>query len=130
MTNAYRKWSEVRADRTDLTPEVLGEARRRLLTERTAYRLAEIRKEAGLTQTQLAEAMGVSQNRVSVIERGKVENMELDTLRAYVEALGGTVRVTADFADHSVDIHSLTGSSGAGGKQRRRRKRPTKQSAA
>jgi transcriptional regulator with XRE-family HTH domain len=104
MNTNYRKWSDIRADRTDLTDEGLAKARRQMLAERAAYALAEIRKQAGLTQTDVAEAMGVSQNRVSVIERGDIAHTELETIRSYIEALGGHVRVVADFAGHSVDI--------------------------
>jgi DNA-binding XRE family transcriptional regulator len=104
MSTNYRKWSDVRADRIDLTDPGLAEARRKLLAERATYALAEIRKEAGLTQTDVANAMGVSQNRVSVIERGDLAHTELETIRSYIEAIGGHVRLVADFAGHSVDI--------------------------
>jgi transcriptional regulator with XRE-family HTH domain len=59
--------------------------------------LAEMRKKAGLTQTEVAEAMGVSQQRVSAIESGVVA--ELATLGDYVRALGGELKVIADFGD-------------------------------
>jgi transposase len=71
-----RKWSDVRADRTDLTDRGLAEARRKLLAERATYARAEIRKEAGLTRTDVANAMGASQNRVPVIEHGDLAHTE------------------------------------------------------
>ncbi|WP_323180228.1 MULTISPECIES: helix-turn-helix domain-containing protein [unclassified Streptomyces] len=40
---------------------------------------------------QVAEAMGVTQARVSRIEKGQLERSEVDTLAAYVKALGGTL---------------------------------------
>lgn len=120
MNTNYRKWSEVRADRTDLTEVGLTEARRQLLADRAAYALAEIRKQAGLTQTDVANAMGVSQNRVSVIERGEIAHTELETIRSYIEALGGHVRLVADFAGHSVDIHGWD-KDNAGRRKRRNR---------
>jgi transcriptional regulator with XRE-family HTH domain len=107
MSTGYRKWSEVRGDRADLTPAGLAEARRKLLAERSAFALAEIRKQVGLTQTDVARVMGVSQNRVSVIERGDLAHTELDTVRSYVEALGGKVPF---FAHHNL----LTGAEGEG----------------
>lgn len=126
MNTKHRKWSDVRADRTDLTEEGLAEARRQLLAERAAYALAEIRKQAGLTQTDVAQAMGISQNRVSVIERGELAHTELETIRAYIEALGGHVRLVADFAGHSVDIRGWDKENP--GRQRRNRtnKRPSR----
>lgn len=50
------------------------------------------------TQAQLARTMGVSQARVSKIERGDVTRNEVDTLRAYVAAFGGRLEIVAAFA--------------------------------
>jgi DNA-binding XRE family transcriptional regulator len=75
----------------------IGEARhKRALTVRAEY-LTEMRKKAGLTQTEVAEAMGVSQQRVSAIESGSVA--ELATLADYIHALGGELKVIADFGN-------------------------------
>ena len=74
----------------------------RLRAATRAHRLAEIRKEQGLTQTQLAKVLHISQARVSKIERGAVERSELATVQAYVEALGGQVEVVATFGDRKV----------------------------
>ena len=102
-------WNEVKAKAKavrDLPPE--QEAARQagidagvvaLRAEARAHRLAEIRKERDLTQVQVAEAMGVGQNRVSDIERGELGVAGLDTLRRYIEALGGRLDVVADFGD-------------------------------
>jgi predicted XRE-type DNA-binding protein len=57
---------------------------------------------AGLTQAQVAAVMGVSQARVSQIEHGKVT--EVDAIRGYVEALGGTVDVVARVGDWTVRV--------------------------
>jgi hypothetical protein len=43
--------------------------------------------------------MGVSAPRVSAIEHGDIDRAELVTLRSYGEALGGRLRVVADFGD-------------------------------
>jgi hypothetical protein len=43
--------------------------------------------------------MGVSGPRVSDVERGKLDAVSVSVLRAYVEALGGRLRVTAEFDD-------------------------------
>ena len=57
--------------------------------------LTEMRKQAGLTQAETADAMGVSQQRVCAIESGAVA--ELATLADYIRALGGELKVIADF---------------------------------
>ena len=48
--------------------------------------------------------MNVSQSRISRIESGDIEHAELATLRAYVQALGGVLRVTADFGDEKLNL--------------------------
>ncbi|MEV6104124.1 XRE family transcriptional regulator [Streptomyces sp. NPDC051940] len=70
-----------------------------LMAEVRAYKLAEVRKEQALTQRDVAAAMGVSPPRVSAIEHGDTDRTEVATLRSYVEALGGRLRVVADFGD-------------------------------
>ncbi|WP_019807253.1 helix-turn-helix domain-containing protein [Saccharomonospora halophila] len=64
------------------------------------YRLSSLREQAGLSQKQVAERMGVKQPRVSAIEKGGVTQMELETIRRYVAALGGRLRLVAGFDDH------------------------------
>ena len=82
-----------------MTPEEKQEAKERLLAGVRAYRLAEIRREQELTQRDIGESMGVSTPRVSAIEHGEIDRTEVATLRAYVRALGGELRVVADFGD-------------------------------
>jgi predicted XRE-type DNA-binding protein len=53
------------------------------------------------TQVQVAEAMGVTQARVSRIEKGQLERSEVDTLAAYVKALGGKPKIVAEFGDET-----------------------------
>lgn len=69
---------------------------KRVLRVRAEY-LTEMRKKAGMTQAEVAEAMGVSQQRVSAIENGSVA--ELATLADYIRAIGGELKVIADFGD-------------------------------
>lgn len=71
----------------------------RLDDEIHAWRLAEVRRNRALTQREVADAMGVSGPRVSDVERGKLDTVSVSVLRAYVEALGGRLRVTAEFDD-------------------------------
>lgn len=69
----------------------------RLVNQSRAHRLAEMRRRLGLTQAEVAERMHVRQERVSAIERAKVDVSELRTLSAYIRALGGRMEVVADF---------------------------------
>jgi transcriptional regulator with XRE-family HTH domain len=68
-----------------------------------ADRLAEIRKRRGLTQTEVADRMGVSQRRVAAIEHG-AEQATRTTLAAYVAELGGRLRLVAEFEDESLAL--------------------------
>jgi DNA-binding XRE family transcriptional regulator len=81
------------------TPEQKQVAIDQLVAEVRAYKLAEIRHEQALTQRDVAASMGVSTPRVSAIEHGETDRTEIATLRSYVEALGGKLRVLADFGD-------------------------------
>ncbi|MGH3872060.1 MAG: helix-turn-helix domain-containing protein [Pseudonocardiaceae bacterium] len=64
-----------------------------------AWHLAQVRAEQDRTQEEVAHVMGVRQPRISAIERGELDVVTLATLRAYVRALGGSLRVVADFGD-------------------------------
>ena len=72
------------------------------MARQSGYRLAEERKRHGLTQAQLAEAMGVTPGRVSQIERGEVSTVE--ALARYIQALGGRLDLIAKFADHTLTV--------------------------
>jgi transcriptional regulator with XRE-family HTH domain len=54
-------------------------------------KLAQLRRAAGYSQTQLSARAGVAKNTISDIERGAKGNPELDTLKALAEALGVSV---------------------------------------
>jgi predicted XRE-type DNA-binding protein len=77
-------------------------SREELRAEQRGHQLAQLRRNAGLTQVQIAAAMGVSQARVSQIEHGKIT--EMDAVRGYVEALGGTVDVIARVGDWTIKV--------------------------
>ena len=90
--------SELRAylDRRGISDEKMDAAREKTRSYIDAYALRAARAEGGMTQVQLAEAMGVSQNRVSRMENGDMATMSLDTIRRYIEALGGRLSLVAD----------------------------------
>ena len=58
---------------------------------------AQMRKQRGMTQAEVARAMGVSQARVSRMEHGDIERMQVESIAAYVAAIGGHLRLVADF---------------------------------
>ncbi|MFF4411106.1 helix-turn-helix domain-containing protein [Streptosporangium sp. NPDC001559] len=94
-------WEELRAElvRPEDEQEV-ARFRDELVVRQRAYQLAEARHKFGLRQEDVARAMGVSQARVSQIESGVIS--EVATLAAYVMALGGQLKIVADFGDSSM----------------------------
>lgn len=78
--------------------------KRRFTEQVRAYRLRELRKASQLTQTDVAELLHISQNRVSRIERGDIDRTQIDTLRRYIEALGGTLHLQVQFDDERVEL--------------------------
>ena len=77
--------------------ERVAEHKDEMRQQMRAARLKEIRTGYSVTQIQLAAQLQVSQNRVSSIERGQIDKTEVDTLRRYIEALGGTLTLEAHF---------------------------------
>ncbi len=68
------------------------------------YELREARKECRMTQEQLSQKMGIGQKRVSALENGKLDVLKIDTLRRYVEGLGGTLEITASFPEKHIRL--------------------------
>jgi len=95
---SFHSWDEVKEEVFD--PEDLDEisaGARRMVAEARAHRLAEMRRQLGLTQREVADRMHVRQERVSAIERGSTSSAEVGTVAAYVAALGGKLEVVANF---------------------------------
>lgn len=59
--------------------------------------LQELRRAAGLTQAEVSQELGMPQSNVSRLEKGA--DMLLSTLRQYVEALGGKLKLTVELPD-------------------------------
>jgi hypothetical protein len=64
--------------------------------------LVELRRRRGLTQAALGRRLGAAQSDVSKLERRG--DLRLSTLRAYVEATGGRLRLIATYPDETVEI--------------------------
>jgi DNA-binding transcriptional regulator YiaG len=72
------------------------------IAEIVEYTLGELRRARKITQDELARLMSTTQPNVSRIERGG--EMELSTLRSYIEALGGRLEVSAVFGDEHFPV--------------------------
>ena len=67
--------------------------------------LREIREAVGMTQTELADIMGIRQASLSKIEHQP--DMQLSTLRRIIAALGGELQIIAKFPTGQVTIGPL-----------------------
>ena len=92
-----KKWSEIRKT---LSPEAEERIRRKVAA--TGMMLNQIREARQLTQVKLAETLRINQGAVSTME--KRTDMYVSTLRNYIEAMGGNLRITAEFPEGAVEI--------------------------
>jgi DNA-binding XRE family transcriptional regulator len=106
MNSGYGKWNDVKAKGREADPRTRQDqaagkagARERREAYVRGHQLAEMRSAAGMTQADLAAALGVSQARISKIEHGEISG--IDVVRAYVAALGGSIDVVARLGDRS-----------------------------
>lgn len=90
--------------RGQITEEGVQQARAEQDAYETGYNLAQLREHVGLPQTEVAERMDVTQPRVSALERGQLDQLTVATVRAYVVALGGGMRIVVSVDDATVDL--------------------------
>ena len=99
MTNLEELFAKYPSDPLEVESHM-----KRMLSEVRAYRLKELRKELHITQVELAKQLHVSQNRISRIEHGDIEKSQVDTLRKYVEAVGGTLTLEVQVGDRKFQL--------------------------
>ena len=95
------KFSELRAK---MTPDAQSRAAARAEAMLVEMQLQELRKSRNVTQVDLANTMQVEQASISKLE--KREDMYVSTLRAYVKALGGELKLVAAFPDGEIQLHT------------------------
>ena len=89
-------------DKLEATPEgrTALDYERQIMSDMVT--LTDLRRARGVTQEEMARAWEVSQENVSRVEREK--DVYLSTLRAYIEALGGRLELTAVFPDDTIKL--------------------------
>lgn len=108
----------------------LGRAERKKVEARGAELIAEemtlcdLRKARKLTQAHVAKELGITQDSVSRLE--KRSDLLLSTLRKTVKAMGGDVRITAEFPNRAPVI--LAGLSKSGTRRKLPRSRRARMS--
>lgn len=86
------KWSDLK--KSQLDPERIEAITQKAREEILEMNLRELRQQVGLTQKQMADAIGVAQSQLSRMEHR--DDHVLSTLRTYVEALGGELEIVAE----------------------------------
>src|SRR5262249_39975971 len=81
---SYQRWKE----KLQQDPEFRAVYEEEAAKGELWLQLVTARREAGLTQKQMAERLGVSQAQVARIEKAGYDSYTLNTLRRYVVALG------------------------------------------
>jgi hypothetical protein len=94
-----RNWKEVRKN---LGQEREARIKARVRDEIGRLSLHQLREARSLTQTSLAELLGIPQGGVSRLERRT--DMYVSTLRNYIRAMGGELKITAVFPNGAVEI--------------------------
>ncbi len=108
---ATKKWAGVRARHVAAAgpdevaaagPDEVAQQAGRVPSRVRAHDLADVRRRKGLTQKQVADAMGVSTGRVSQTEHGDLSG--LDVLDRYIQALRGQLGLVATFGDEQLKV--------------------------
>jgi len=94
-----RKFKELVAE---MPEEAQREVAKRIRQTLASMPLDELRRARQMTQTKLAESLGVNQSEVSKIEHRT--DVYISTLAEYVEALGGRLEIRAVFRDREMRI--------------------------
>jgi transcriptional regulator with XRE-family HTH domain len=92
--------------RRKMPPARQSNAHARTDTMVTDLALAELRRNFGVTQEQLARLLDIRQAAISKIERR--DDVLLSTLTAYVRALGGELEIMARFGTHALRLKAAS----------------------
>ena len=99
----YHRWADIK--RRKLSPAEVAKVEAWADEEARGCTLEALRKRRNVTQADLAEAAGFAQSEVSRIE-GRLSH-QTETLRRYVEALGGRLRVVAVFGEEEIPLSGV-----------------------
>ncbi len=102
-----RKFSELQAG---MDPKRLTRAKARSKEMMAEMLLAEIRRQTGVTQEELAESLGIKQPSLSKLE--SQSDMQISTLQRVIEALGGNLELIAHLPAGQVRISQFVPKSG------------------
>jgi DNA-binding XRE family transcriptional regulator len=96
--------------RAKMDPELLAEADAQAKEMLAEMLLAELRKQTGYTQEELAKKLGVKQSSLSKLE--SQANMQINTLQCFIEALGGHLELIAHMPSGDIQITQFNSKAG------------------
>jgi transcriptional regulator with XRE-family HTH domain len=88
--------------REKMSPEAQKRAKEGTALMLKGMPLSELRKARALSQETLSQTMDVKQPEISKLE--KRTDAYISTLRRYIEAMGGSLKITAQFPEGNVEI--------------------------
>src|SRR4051812_14475154 len=94
------KWADLK--KAHLDPDQIARVDRKVATELVEMSLADLRRELGVTQVDLAQAAEMTQGQISSLEH-RTDHL-VSTLRRCVRALGGDIEVVAVVGDRRVKL--------------------------
>ncbi len=97
------QFSELTKDFTPERRQRIDEMKRELLAEMPLH---ELRRARAMTQRDLARTLNVNQPAVSKLEQRA--DVYVSSLRSYVEAVGGRLRIVAEFPEGEVAITNFS----------------------
>ena len=100
--SGHRRFSELTKN---FTPAHRARVAAKAAALREAMTLEELRKARSFSQEEVAAALTVNQPTVAKLE--KRGDMHVSNLRRYIEALGGTLEITARFDKTTVVISNI-----------------------
>ena len=96
-------FSELTKDFTPTRRRCVNDMKRKLLIEMPLH---ELRRARALTQRDMAKMLKVNQPAVSKLEHRA--DMYVSSLRAYIESVGGTLKIVAEFPEGEVAITNFS----------------------
>ena len=101
--NSRHPFSELTKDFTPERRKRVDDIKRELKAEMPLY---ELRRALAMTQKDMAEKLSVNQPAISKLEHR--EDVDLSSLRSYIEAVGGKLKIVAEFPEGEVAITSFS----------------------
>ncbi len=100
--SGQKSFSKLREGLYERNPESRQHVEEKVAALEAELGLADLRSRMHKTQTELADLIGTTQSGISRLERQR--DLLVSTLRDYVVATGGRLRIVADYPDHSYEI--------------------------